>query len=200
MDHLANGIEAQWEDNPKLSFEDALDIEFKKFGVFGFMDVVSETEKSMGKQYRRFLLAEVKDWFKLPQLLFSVILVMVFFSIFKSSYSELILAGFYLVFASWMVFKMVVLRRTFKSRRQNAKKWMLEHIIFQQASGVLLVALLNVFHIFNLSHTSEITTLGAVLLSVLFAIAVLVSIVSLQILPNKADQLLKETYPTFVTN
>ena len=40
VDHLANSIESQWQENPKLTFEDALKIEFKKFGVFGFSDVV----------------------------------------------------------------------------------------------------------------------------------------------------------------
>ncbi len=45
VDHLANGIEAQWAANPDLDFEQALDIEFKKFGVFGFLEVVEEREK-----------------------------------------------------------------------------------------------------------------------------------------------------------
>ena len=35
VDHLANSIEEQWKENPKLSFETALNIEFKKFGIFG---------------------------------------------------------------------------------------------------------------------------------------------------------------------
>ena len=34
VDHLANSIETQWQENPKISFEDALKVEFKKFGVF----------------------------------------------------------------------------------------------------------------------------------------------------------------------
>ena len=35
VDHMANAIEAQWQEHPKLSFEEALQKEFKKFGVFG---------------------------------------------------------------------------------------------------------------------------------------------------------------------
>ena len=38
VDHLANSIETQWQENPKIDFEDALKVEFKKFGVFGFSD------------------------------------------------------------------------------------------------------------------------------------------------------------------
>ena len=33
VDHLANAIEEQWTANPKLSFEQALQVEFKKFGI-----------------------------------------------------------------------------------------------------------------------------------------------------------------------
>lgn len=35
VDHLAMAIEKQWEENEHLSFDKALQIEFKKFGVFG---------------------------------------------------------------------------------------------------------------------------------------------------------------------
>ena len=49
VDHLANAIEEQWQQNPKLSFEEALQIEFKKFGVFGFMDVVEQRQSVLNK-------------------------------------------------------------------------------------------------------------------------------------------------------
>jgi hypothetical protein len=40
VDHLANDIESIWQETPNLSFEQARDKSFKKFGVFGFMDVI----------------------------------------------------------------------------------------------------------------------------------------------------------------
>ena len=49
VDHLANDIEQIWETQPNLSFEDARTISFKKFGVFGFMDVVGERAKALNK-------------------------------------------------------------------------------------------------------------------------------------------------------
>ena len=53
VDHLANSIEEQWKQNPKLSFEDALQLEFKKFGVCGFMDVVEERKIALHKKYKK---------------------------------------------------------------------------------------------------------------------------------------------------
>ena len=40
VDHLANDIEQICEEQPQLTFEQAREVSFKKFGVFGFMDVV----------------------------------------------------------------------------------------------------------------------------------------------------------------
>jgi len=37
VDHLANDIEQIWIEQPNLSFEQARDNSFKKFGVFGFI-------------------------------------------------------------------------------------------------------------------------------------------------------------------
>ena len=42
VDHLANAIEDQWKENPNILFEDALQTEFKKFGVFGFTSLVEQ--------------------------------------------------------------------------------------------------------------------------------------------------------------
>ena len=53
VDHLANAIEEQWQTNPKRTFDEALQIEFKKFGVFGFSDVVQERQVVLEKKYRK---------------------------------------------------------------------------------------------------------------------------------------------------
>jgi hypothetical protein len=51
VDHLANAIETEWQENPKLTFEEILQNEFKKFGVFRFMDVVEKRQAVLGKKY-----------------------------------------------------------------------------------------------------------------------------------------------------
>jgi hypothetical protein len=51
VDHLANAIETEWQENPKLSFDEALNKEFKKFGVFGFEDVVEQKQKQLTRKY-----------------------------------------------------------------------------------------------------------------------------------------------------
>jgi hypothetical protein len=43
VDHLANAIETQWQENPKLSFNEALNINSRSL-AFGFMDVVENVK------------------------------------------------------------------------------------------------------------------------------------------------------------
>lgn len=56
VDHLANGIEQQWTIDPTIPFEDALNREFKKFGVFGFSELVEQRSNSILKMYLKTIL------------------------------------------------------------------------------------------------------------------------------------------------
>ena len=65
VDHLANAIEEQWQENPKLTFDQALQNEFKKFGVFGFMDVVEGKQRFLQKKYNQIVWSIVKTFFNI---------------------------------------------------------------------------------------------------------------------------------------
>ncbi|MDG1729693.1 MAG: hypothetical protein P8K68_11940 [Algibacter sp.] len=69
VDHLANGIENQWIENPNLSFESALATEFKKFGIFGFSDVIEQKTKALNTFYRKEIWKYFKDFFRLPKII-----------------------------------------------------------------------------------------------------------------------------------
>src|SRR5699024_9614735 len=69
VDHLANGIEHRWAENPHLDFEENLQREFKKFGVFGFSDIVKEREKAMTKRYWKLIWYETKQQLRRPRIL-----------------------------------------------------------------------------------------------------------------------------------
>ena len=42
VDHLANDIETIWEENPNLTFDQAKRKAFKKFGIFGFGELIEK--------------------------------------------------------------------------------------------------------------------------------------------------------------
>jgi len=72
VDHLANAIETQWQENPKLSFDEALNIEFKKFGVFGFMDVVEKRQAVLRKKYNGLVWEHIKGFFGIPKIVLTI--------------------------------------------------------------------------------------------------------------------------------
>ncbi len=55
VDHLANDIEQMMSDNEHISFEQARDKAFKKFGITGFYDVVSSKMWQMEKEYYKLI-------------------------------------------------------------------------------------------------------------------------------------------------
>ena len=85
VDHLANAIEAQWQLAPNRSFDEALQIEFKKFGIFGFSDVVQERHVALEKKYRKIVWSHFKTFFRLPQIIGTFSAVGILYLILKIS-------------------------------------------------------------------------------------------------------------------
>lgn len=78
VDHLASDIELQWEKNPDLTFEEAMLKVYKKFGIFGFMDVYGQRVAAIKREIRMHWLRTFFKFFKLPYLLFFIVLFMGF--------------------------------------------------------------------------------------------------------------------------
>ncbi|MBU2949603.1 hypothetical protein KO493_02700, partial [Tamlana agarivorans] len=83
VDHLTNGIESQWEENPKLFFKDALNIEFKKFGIFGFQEVLESRVRALNIYYWKSIWNIFKTYFSLPKLLLTIALFCVTYTVFS---------------------------------------------------------------------------------------------------------------------
>ena len=198
VDHLANDIEEQWQIQPKLSFEDAKNKAFKKFGIFGFMDAIEQKGKAMNKRYMKYLWTELKKWFELPQLLTTLALFLMFYLAFSSAYPAALAIVFYVIIGGWCIFKGFQLKRHFKQRKEvSKKKWMLEEMIFKQAGGTSLIFMTQIGNIFTLSDGFLDNMYAIIGLSLAFTAIALVNYISLEIIPNKAEKLLNETYPEF---
>ncbi len=197
VDHLANDIEQIWEAQPKLTFREARDISFKKFGVFGFMDVVEQKQKAMNKRYWKILLRFVKEWFTLPKVILTSLIFMLFFTVLQSKYSEEI------IIASIFILVIVDLYYFFKSRgkkkKQQAKIFLLESMIGETRNGFSVLVFINIFNIINLSDVN-FNTMALYLLFLVAAFATLMCIIfyiTAFVMPSKAEELLKETYPEY---
>jgi hypothetical protein len=197
VDHLANAIEAQWQLTPTRTFDMALQIEFKKFGVFGFSDVVQERHVALEKKYRKIVWSHFKTFFQLPQIIGTFSAVGILFFVFKLSlYSGIVFIGL-LIFL--LVFFFVELaRNALKMKKKNQetdKKWLFKEILngYGQGSGLLFLPLQTLIHVEDYLNNDYVLLFGS-----MFVVALaLMQYIVLAIIPKKAEQYLIETYPEY---
>jgi len=199
VDHLANDIEQTWEGNPKLSFEQARDSSFKKFGVFGFMEVLEQKQNALGKRYWKTIFRFAKDWFQLPKIIVTIGIYVSLFQLFRSNVSELVFVGITLCYFLFGIVKIIQLKSTFNKRKKRlGKTWMLESIIFGQGAGIAAIFPLYTFQIFiQTSNLTNVTVIWALFLALFYTSIFIFGYISLFVIPKKAEELLAETYPEY---
>ncbi len=100
VDHLAEKIEAQMEQDATLSFERALGNVYAGFGIFGFAEIVREREKALRKANNKLLWNAVKAEFSWPNLVRSLaILLAIYTTVFAFGLKTMIItyASFYIL-------------------------------------------------------------------------------------------------------
>jgi hypothetical protein len=201
VDHLANAIETQWQENPKLTFDEVLNIEFKKFGVFGFMDVVEEKQKFLGKKYNRLVLSHIAAFFTLPKILLTITATWALFLLFKwSRFNGDFMIFFYvllIVFAFYAIIKNRMQRK--QQIKENQKRWLFEEIINQYGNfgGAIVFPLNFLVNVFNhgdrfLSNDYAIAFTSFFLVLMTFFLYVMFVLI-----PSKSKEYLIQTYPEY---
>ena len=200
VDHLANDIEQIWKENPSLSFEQARNVSFKKFGVFGFMDVISERQKALDRKYWKIIFRFVKEWFQLPKIVLTALLFLSFYSICKTVFANYILLSILIVLFLFTFYKGYILQKTLKNNfKKNGKKWMLEDMIFRTGIGSFLLLPINFFNFINIFHKEVVfySDWFSLLISFLFTFIIILFYIILVVLPQKAAKLLTENYSEY---
>lgn len=197
VDHLANAIETQWQQNPKLSFDAALQIEFKKFGVFGFMEVVEKRQVALNKKYNKLVWKELKTFFGLPKIIGTLASIGIVFYLLKYFQQNVLIVQ--LAFMALVVFFLIGIfilsSKNKKNHQKTGKKWMLKEIIFGYGSftGLMNLPIQTALHIKG-DNYSDWTLL---LFSFLLIFMALCEYIILVLIPSKAETFLKETYPEY---
>lgn len=200
VDHLSNAIEEEWKENPKLSFEEALQKEFKKFGVFGFSDVVEQRQSALAKRYHKFVWNNFKAFFKLPKIILTVGLMGILFQTlqvvsFKLAIVIALLIGFVIVY-SYFVYQT---SKKFKEKKKiDERRWIMEEMIFNYGTLTAYPILLNLFfQIVNFKSISFENSYVQLVFSIIFVSIGILFYVLTKIIPSKAEDYLKQTYPEY---
>jgi hypothetical protein len=200
VDHLANDIESIWIDKPKLSFEDARNFSFKKFGIFGFMDVIEAKQKQMNKRYWKIILRFAKEWFTVPKIVITFSIFLLFFSVLQIQFSEYIFLATILVLIS---LEMIIVYKARKHHKEKEKKedkiFLLEAMIGNTKNSFTGFTLVNLFNIVNTTRFdfSALHIYWVLLISIILTLLCILFYVSNYVIPQKAEELLQETYPEY---
>lgn len=168
VDYLANDIETQWQKDTQLSFEQALEVAFKKFGVFGFSDVVELKVNQLYMSYVKMILREVGSFLTVPKIIFSFALYLLLFTI-GYVYQETGIWVLYIIFFLLTGFYLVVGTRWQKKLRRRQRdrkiKFLLEDTAIQIYAGGAVFSGLSIF--IQLPNLTSVMTNVVLLTSVL---------------------------------
>lgn len=203
VDHLANGIEAQWKEHPERSYKDARLREFRKFGVHGFEKVVNKRKRAMQWRYWKIIFRFYREYFRLPK----VILILILTLLLTISFNLVPLANRYdFIILFFFAIVSVLFFLHFKNRKNNeldmvqyGKKWMLKDLIYTYGNITSIVNLVPVT--LNLEYFRNRIPIDSAYVLMTFAFLTvcvgLLSYVTIFIIPRKAEELLTETYPEY---
>ncbi len=160
VDHLANAIEDQWKENANILFEDALQTEFKKFGVFGFTGLVEQKQAELQSHYWKIIKEELIDFFSIPKIIFSAVLYYVLFQFFANP-NEWMVSNDYVILISIVAITVSVFAYQ-KLSFKTPKKWLI-----QNTANYLYTLPISLLIYFRFGFTTS--TLNPSLLKVLFS-------------------------------
>ncbi|RRJ94124.1 hypothetical protein [Flavobacterium macacae] len=198
VDHLGNGIESQWIENPTISFDEALQNEFKKFGVFGFMDVVEQRQSALTKRYNKLVWKHFKAFFAFPKIIMTISLILGLFFILKNIlFDNVLISVFVLALLIYSFYNMIKnKKRADKKTQLGGKRWLFKEIIYNYGNSFVMVSLPLQF----LIHFPQISIQNNFILFALSTAVVayyLTTYIMFTIIPAKAEEYLLETYPEY---
>ena len=204
VDHLANAIEAEWEINPNISFEDALQIEFKKFGIFGFTGLVEQKQNELHKFYNKLLWSEIKKFVSIPKIIITLALYfLVVFVLKQAGYlGETIIMV--LLFASYIAFMIDGFRYIFKIKKEQKKQgksWIMQsvaHNVFSiptsSISGTYFYIVIRFFE-----NDSGLSNLGIHLFAAFVVFQILCIFVFYDVIKPNLNKSIQETEKRYQT-
>ncbi|MGQ2983620.1 hypothetical protein [Flavobacterium sp.] len=193
-DHLAHSIEQRWEEEPSLSFDEALQAEFKKFGIFGFSDIVAERQNALFKRYYRLVWHEFRSAFTPPLILIILATALGMYCCMMAwhySYSVFML-GFFVI-STWRL--SYISRQYRRNLKKTGRKWLFEEIIFSCGGfGVMMTVPIQFV---NFVLENKLTQVSAMAISVILALLFIYDHVVLFRMPATAKTHLKKVYPEY---
>lgn len=197
VDHMASAMDSNWEKEPELSFDENLKREFRKFGIYGFSDIVEKKVAAMEKRYLWLIWEEVKIKLKHPRMMVSVLLLFsLFLLLLKIPFGIYVILGFLLIFVLSIGVLFFRKTRGFKKKKSSGEKVYLLETIIMNSGGCFSLCWLPI-HLFNVFGSSESmqNVLVQVPIAFFLTFLLLACYICFHELPKKKDEILQKIYP-----
>jgi len=199
VDHLANGIEDHLEQNPNATFESALNMEFKKFGIMGFNDVIEEKTKALNTHYRKLVWKYFIGFFKLPKIILTLFLVWVYFELFQfiPNKNWIVIPTFAILFIVPTIFFINVTKQIRKTEYLTNKKWLFDSISLQ-LGGLVHILNIGIYSGYFFESISNWSTLLQAVLSVAIVLLAMIIYISIFIVSPKLRKDMAKLHPEYI--
>lgn len=201
VDHLANGIEQLWSVDPNIPFKEALQLEFKKFGHFGFRSVLKTRKKAINKKYNKLILDFYKQYFKFPKILLLLgfsLLCTLFLRNIPVDYNYMAFSGLIFMVGLYFTYVSYKTGQLYKEKIGLEKRWMLqEKILAVGGSGAGVLNLYFLVAMPNITLVSIDNIYYDFALSLISVCYVAFYYVIIFVLPKHVDELLIKFNPEY---
>jgi len=198
VDHLANDIEDIWEKEPNLSFDQAKNKAFKKFGIFGFGELIEEKRKSLNKKYWILVWKFFKEYFTLPKVILTFLMIGITYTLFnlvinKNTLITIYIGLFFLTISSFMYYYQKKIKASFK---QTGKKWLF-HDSIQNTGGVfsLIVTIPSLYNFIN--DEPNWSQINILITSIFLVLLSLLIYILMKIIPARLEEEMIQQYPEY---
>lgn len=207
VDHLATGIENSWSQDKTLSFDAALNAQFKQFGVYGFSKIKELKGKALKRKHQKTLWKHIFTFFTIPKVVLTLTLTCILFLVFEFSTNlQILVRSLFVIYTLIFVICIVVL---FKRRKVDFKKGK-KFLYFDQYNRVSSTCvMLLVFPFYTLNFGRLITnTSSSFFHNTIFYFFAALLIVSYGIflysvifyLPKRVKEDFEREYPQFANS
>jgi len=197
VDHLASAIEEQWQKNPELAFEKALQHTFSKFGITGFSKIKEQKQKELRRKYNRMQWHFLLDFFSWPKILLTTACTLLLSTLFKFANNDLwIIASYFGTIFIFLIYYYRIYPKYFKPGKIKGKRFMLlEQLQGTRFMIILFFQLPTFWNMFkDLAPQNNITISVISLLIIVFTIALYGQ---LFFVPQKIKQHFIQQFPEF---
>ncbi|MCF6213802.1 MAG: hypothetical protein L3J45_07245 [Flavobacteriaceae bacterium] len=198
VDHLANDIENILAEKPQLTFSEAKNRAFKKFGVFGFHDVITEKHKALNKKYWKLVWSFYKHYFKLPKIVLTIGLIGVLYNLFSlpfiNKFTLLVLALIYLLIP--FGFSIVQQRKLKRHQKETGKKWVFETTT-NTLGGTYFLLQIPFQMMINLHRVNSPNFYMRIGFALFFVLSGFFFYIAIKIIPPKIEDIIAKEYPEY---